>query len=122
MESAFFGDGWYAIECGSEPYRWADVQAELFLDYSGSRSLTLEVAAGRPAGAPTAVIELSGTGWRRRFIAPAEWRTMRVSLPDTIASPSPLRIRTRPAWVPASDGVSSDYRRLGMALRAIRAD
>jgi MoaA/NifB/PqqE/SkfB family radical SAM enzyme len=112
--------GWHALEHVPYPVRWTSEASEFLIRTAGRQELCIEaVALGRKRaqgrvemeGQPVGTFEVDDSGWQK----------LRFRLPSAAAK-GPVqrgRILTDSPWIPASAGVGSDTRRLGIAVRRI---
>jgi glycosyltransferase involved in cell wall biosynthesis len=117
-------DGWYRPEDG---FVWTGRVAQISLRRTprarwtpGSPYLHVELHGWRPAGAPPAIVKLSGNGipLGERTLPPGgTWTTWRIALRGSLAPASVLELRFEATtFNPSALGMGDDNRELGVAI------
>jgi hypothetical protein len=122
-DSAHLVSGWHPLEHVPYPIRWTSEASEFLLRTAGRQTLCIEaVALGRRS--VKGRVEMTGQRLGSFDIDDRGWRKLRFPLPaaGSRSSVQRGRIVTESPWSPASSGLGSDTRRLGIAVRRISAE
>jgi hypothetical protein len=115
--------GWHPLEHVPYPVRWTSEASEFLIRTARRQRLCIEaVALGRRS--VRGRIEMEGQPLGTFDVDDGGWQKLSFRLPSTAAAGEVQRgrILTDSTWSPASAGMGSDTRRLGIAVRRIWAE